>query len=494
MTAIGIDFGTTNSVIAYFAAGEVRLFIPNHSGGRPTIRSAIATGQNGQPTIGKAAFLKRGLSGVSLMDRFKLAIGRERASDLAAKSFLSTLIETFRAEGGAGDVSSVVLTVPDLWLRDEGQAAYRRLLDICGDLKLPVRKLLSEPVAAASYFAHVQNQRGVEFEGHALVYDHGGGTLDISLVNVSGTDVTTIDGLGIGTQDDGIGGMHFDQCMAQHFGVQDDLENWLDQFETYKVELSSDIEDGMSAYLASGQSDDFNTTVFSVLGVDVKASDLYHVFEDHFEPRIRDCLRTVTTRNAKRLNASPFKVVAVGGFSGFFPVQHLLEKEFDRTANPAMFDSGIPVSESSFAIAKGACLLSANLTNVFETCPVGVAVQVKDERGNPKRLPLLRRGAPLHTVSKPVFAEADILARYHGDLKTLPIYFQIEGSSGTDTLASDLPAAQILPAFIKTEAWRIGAYVTDDLVVNVVFQAVGRHGGHNQIALGELMEMAQRVQ
>ena len=501
MTAIGIDFGTTNSVVSYFENDEPRLFTTR---GRAEIRSAIAWSRNSEkPLIGRAAFLKRGLTGISLTDRFKLAIGREEASNLAAKSFLKTLLDTFVRERAVRDVSSVVLTVPDVWVRNEGQIPYRKLVEICGDLGIPLRKVLSEPVAAASYFAYLQSKSGRPFEGHALIYDHGGGTLDLSLVHVAGKEISTIDGIGIADKSGGIGGLHYDQAVADHCSartaaereiIESDRSRWLDDFESSKIECADEVEDAVASYLRSGKSADFDEVVFEVSGVPVSASDLSRVFEARFSDRIESSLDEIMARHESSIdfrNPESFRIVPVGGFSSFCLIQWLLEKKFDRKELAGLFDNGIPPDEAPFAISKGACVYSAEETSVFETCPVGISVRVIDGLGRKERLPILQRGTGLNVVREPAFAKTEILAGNRAELRTVPISFTISGSSGTVEFNTALPGADILPEFMTAHGWRVGARVDDDLVAHVVFETNDRNRIRRSVALGEIVSMAQ---
>jgi molecular chaperone DnaK len=96
-------------------------------------------------------------------------------------------------------IQKIVITVPEIWVREGRHAARESLKKIGTDLlQLPV-KLLSEPVAAAAYFVHqFKTQEGRYFNGHLLVCDYGGGTLDLSRSSIHNDDIKVLEGTGKG--------------------------------------------------------------------------------------------------------------------------------------------------------------------------------------------------------------------------------------------------------------------------------------------------------
>lgn len=506
MVAIGVDFGTTNSIISYYESGQPLVYMPTSAQGTPQVRSAILLEEQhpSRSAIGLAAFLRRGKRGVRLFDRFKMMIGTADEAEVAAKAFLNGLLDGFKADHGVADIESVVITVPDQWLRSDGQVSYRALLKICQELKLPVRKILSEPVAAASFVSFVLKERGTPFDGHALVYDHGGGTLDLSLVKITGTDITTIDGAGIAPSQGavGVGGLEFDRVVFAHLREtypdmdtmsEAEVMSWMDEFERCKITLAVDIVDAISGYEDASDKSRFDDPIFEVMGHPVRPSDLVAVFEGQFAPRITAALDDFHVRHKEKIGQqSASKIITVGGFSNFYLVRKLVERVLARTGpQDSRFDTGLGKNDISFAIAKGACLFSANETQLFESCPLDVSVWLFDKAGNRTLEPMLKRGTPLAEIGKPVFAPVRIVAPNRTELGETKIELVFGSGLARNEITTRFSVAEALPNLQVTAAWQMGAYVGEDLVVHIVFETDDRNRTRKDLVIGQILEISR---
>ena len=211
MAIIGIDLGTTNSLAAVWRNGRSEL-IPNASGEYLT-PSVVSVDEDGSILVGAAA--KERL--ISHPERaaagFKRNMGTSRRYELGGKTFTAEDLSAFvlrrlreDAEAYLGEVvEEAVISVPAYFA--EAQRAATKRAGALADLT--VERLVNEPSAAA-----VAGHIG---EGDAdklcLVFDFGGGTLDVSLVerfdNVA--SVTAVSG------DNHLGGRDFDDCIARGF-------------------------------------------------------------------------------------------------------------------------------------------------------------------------------------------------------------------------------------------------------------------------------------
>ena len=205
---LGIDLGTTFSVAAVLEAG-VPVVVPNREGRRRT-PSVIAFGPVGQVLIGAAARRQASLDLSRTFPAIKRRLGsRELLSTgqhrLTAEEITALLLAQLRedAERFLGEpVDEAVLTVPAYFNENQRQAA-RNAGRLAG---LTIRRLLPEPVAAALAYGAVRRR-----EGRLLVFDLGGGTFDVSILEVTDGLVEVRATAGVAR----LGGEDFDERLAR---------------------------------------------------------------------------------------------------------------------------------------------------------------------------------------------------------------------------------------------------------------------------------------
>ena len=181
--AVGIDLGTTNSVVAVFEAGET-VVIPNSEGGRTT-PSVVAFSKAGEVLVGEVA--KR--QAITNPDRTFRSIKRHmgeawKSDDIDGKRYTPqeisarTLMKLKRdAEAYLGDtVTQAVITVP-AYFDDAQRTATKEAGQIAG---LEVLRIINEPTAAALAYGL---DKSAEDE-KVLVFDLGGGTFDVSVLEI----------------------------------------------------------------------------------------------------------------------------------------------------------------------------------------------------------------------------------------------------------------------------------------------------------------------
>ena len=181
--AVGIDLGTTNSVVAFLEAGEP-VVIPNSEGARTT-PSVVAFSKAGEVLVGEVA--KR--QAITNPDRTFRSIKREmgtswKSADIDGKRYTPqeisarTLMKLKRdAEAYCGDtVTQAVITVP-AYFDDAQRTATKEAGQIAG---LEVLRIINEPTAAALAYGL---DKGTEDET-VLVFDLGGGTFDVSVLEI----------------------------------------------------------------------------------------------------------------------------------------------------------------------------------------------------------------------------------------------------------------------------------------------------------------------
>ena len=217
--AVGIDLGTTNSVVAVLEGGEPTV-IANAEGGRTT-PSVVAFARNGEVLVGEIA--KR--QAVTNIDRtirsVKRHIGTDWSISLDNKKFTAQEISARilgklkrDAESYLGeDVTDAVITVP-AYFNDAQRQATKEAGEIAG---LNVLRIINEPTAAALAYGL---DKGKEDE-LILVFDLGGGTFDVSLLEVGKDDdgFSTIQ-VRATSGDNNLGGDDWDQRVVDHLLTQ----------------------------------------------------------------------------------------------------------------------------------------------------------------------------------------------------------------------------------------------------------------------------------
>src|SRR6185436_12370795 len=181
--AVGIDLGTTNSVVSVLEAGDP-VVIPNSEGSRTT-PSVVAFAKNGEVLMGEVAKRQAITNPDRTIRSVKRHMGTGWSVEIDGKQYTAqeisarTLMKLKRdAEAYLGDtVSQAVITVP-AYFDDAQRTATKEAGQIAG---LDVLRIINEPTAAALAY-------GLDKEGGAdhtiLVFDLGGGTFDVSLLEI----------------------------------------------------------------------------------------------------------------------------------------------------------------------------------------------------------------------------------------------------------------------------------------------------------------------
>ena len=208
---IGIDLGTTNSLVAYYTEDGPKI-IPNRLGKNLT-PSVISVDEEGQVYIGETAKERMLLHPESSAAVFKRSMGSEKIYELSGKKFLPEELSALGLRALKEDaecylkeeVTEAVISVP-AYFNDERRKATKRAGELAG---LKVERIISEPTAAAIAYGLYQNQENGKF----LVFDLGGGTFDVSILELfdSIIEVRAVAG------DNFLGGEDFTKVIEQIF-------------------------------------------------------------------------------------------------------------------------------------------------------------------------------------------------------------------------------------------------------------------------------------
>ena len=210
---IGIDLGTTNSCVAVMEGGEA-VVIPNAEGNRTT-PSVVAFSKDGERMVGQVA--KR--QAITNPDRTIASIKREMGSDYKVnvdgkgytpQEISAMVLQKLKADAEAylgQSVSEAVITVP-AYFTDAQRQATKDAGKIAG---LEVKRIINEPTAAALAY-------GVDKESDQkiMVYDLGGGTFDVSVLEVGDGVIEVLATAG----NNRLGGDDFDKCVMDWMAAE----------------------------------------------------------------------------------------------------------------------------------------------------------------------------------------------------------------------------------------------------------------------------------
>lgn len=206
---IGIDLGTTNSCAAVYEGGE-RVIIPNAQGGRTT-PSVVAFTKDGERLIGETAKRQAAVNPDRTISSIKRDMGTERRISIDGKQYspqeISAMIlrqlksdaETYLGE----PVTEAVITVP-AYFTDAQRQATKDAGTIAG---LHVQRIINEPTSAALAYGIDKEQAQ-----KILVYDLGGGTFDVSVLDINDGVIEVLATAG----NNRLGGDDFDKCVCEY--------------------------------------------------------------------------------------------------------------------------------------------------------------------------------------------------------------------------------------------------------------------------------------
>lgn len=217
MSIVGIDLGTTNSLVGIWKDGKCEL-IPN-SFGEYLTPSVVNVDEEGNIYVGKVAKEKLISDPAHTVASFKRVMGTSKQYELGGKRFYPQELSSFvlrklkeDAEAYLGEpIEEAIISVP-AYFNDKQRYATKQAGQLAG---LKVERLVNEPSAAALACSLEKNEAG-----SYLVFDFGGGTLDVSIVECFENIIEIIAVSG----DNHLGGNDFDMALADYFCEEHHLD------------------------------------------------------------------------------------------------------------------------------------------------------------------------------------------------------------------------------------------------------------------------------
>jgi len=435
----GIDLGTTNSEIAAFTRGQVRVLGP---GDTRMLPSCVGFTSAGELLVGEAARNQQALYPERTVRSIKRQMGSAEKVRVGGKDFLpqeiSALILRELAEWAARALGErpqrAVITVP-AYFSDAQRNATREAGALAG---LEVVRILNEPTAASLAYGYGDGSRHT-----VLIYDLGGGTFDVSVVTVEGdiTEVLASHG------NNRLGGDDFDDLLAERLAAEFEKQHGVDVRQGHpaaKARLWWAAEEAKKKLsfepYVKIREEALITKLFRPLHLEVEIS------REEYETMIRPLVETTLDSVSKALQDSGKKpgdldaILLVGGSTRTPLVSSLL---IEKTGLEPRQDV-----HPDLAVALGAGVMASRLAGqavervLVDVSPYSFGVSYLGERGGYPYphcyKPIIRRNTPLpltrteqYSTSHPYQTEVDIQV-YQGDdedaLKNILVGdFRIEG-------------------------------------------------------------------
>ena len=338
-TIIGIDLGTTNSVVAYIQDDGKWKVIPNPEG-RNTTSSVVAFKPNGEEVVGDAA-KRQMITNPDTVSSIKRKMGTTEKvhikalnKDLTPQEISAKVLQYMKkyAEDHLGkEVKKAVITVP-AYFNDAQRQATKDAGVIAG---LDVVRIINEPTAAALAYG-MENKK----EQKILVFDLGGGTFDVSILEIGDGTFEVISTAG----DNRLGGDDWDEIVMKWIAddvrkiysvdISNDkmaMQRLRDAAEKAKIELSASIETTiMLPFLSMTANGPVN---YEGKLSRAKFQEMTRQLLERCETPVRRALS-----DAKMTSNDIHEVLLVGGSTRMPAVvdliKRLLDKEPNRSINP----------------------------------------------------------------------------------------------------------------------------------------------------------------
>ena len=343
---VGIDLGTTNSAVSVVQAGDP-VVITNPEGGRLT-PSVVGISKTGERLVGLPAKRQAVLNPERTMASVKRRMGTRDVSTIDGKDYTpeqvsAMILEKLKRDAEAflgEEVTQAVITVP-AYFNDTQRTATKQAGEIAG---LEVLRIINEPTAAALAYGHQEQKK----EATVLVYDLGGGTFDVSILDVE-VDKSSEDRdfyeVKATTGDTQLGGDDFDERLVNYIAEEFKKEQGIDLrkdpqalqrlkegAEKAKCELSTTVQTQVSLPF-----------ITSVEGEGPKHLEMT-VTRAKFEELVKDLIEKTTVaieqalKDAKMTKEDIDEVILVGGSTRIPAVQELVKsltgKDPKRGINP----------------------------------------------------------------------------------------------------------------------------------------------------------------
>lgn len=449
---IGVDFGSTYSTISKFnsSTGNVEA-LTLYEGAPASIPSVVSISKKGVITCGAGAKEQVGKKTVRIFEAFKMLLNEPNQEMLhrrgyddvytprvITKHFLESTLQGVLHREGEESIENIVICVPEIWGKKldslnalDGRVILRDVLK--KEIDIPVKhiQVVTEPEAASAFIAYnYEKETRKNFNGHLLLIDYGGGTLDLTLTEVQsngdgGMEISYREGGGAGENHPdnrgsgaiGKAGIAFMQgVVLRALRDQGLLENddevdytspeFLDAVKDLESQMKSaeriqDIEDVFGEFgayhnirkILDEDPIDFISLEYDGEVVDVTYQHLFLAYQEIIEDVLSQEVGKINELVRGHIGEDPctpaagmhdnFKIAMVGGFCAFYLVKKQIAEIYNIDPNSTidLRVKNVSADKQEQAISLGAALLAANRVVLRKTARYSIGIHSRGSDG-----------------------------------------------------------------------------------------------------------------
>lgn len=430
MINLGIDFGSTYTLVSVYKHNTKVLETLALDQGTPCIPSVVSYDEYSKRyEYGRGAKSQTGRKGARIFRAFKMLLTEQEGSarleargfdsentpEKISSIFLEGLLKKVLADLGEDKIGNIVVGVPEIWNEDfktvDGRSIVRNIfkeMDFVENVQV-----VSEPAAASAFFAYnYQMNKGVDFHGNILLVDYGGGTLDITLTNVSACDsndgsnsveIKVLNRTGAGENEEGKIGKAsviymetvVEKAIKRHeafkdtevvydtkfYKAVDELEDELQN----RTELIKDIFEEYDQDMYELEDVMFTSLYYKGEDVDISYALLLEAYNetirDVLDSKLEEMITFMSANDIGWMNreCDDFKIALVGGFGNFYLVKKQIEDKFEISSIDLRVKDIIKNrSDCERAVSLGTALLSNGIIGIRNTAPYSIGVKSHD--------------------------------------------------------------------------------------------------------------------
>ncbi len=401
---IGIDLGTSNSAAAVMIGGKPTI-IPSAEGATvagKTVPSYVAMTKDGQVLVGEPARRQAAINPEGTVTAVKRSMGTKEKVKLFDKEYTPEQISSFilqkikkDTEAFLGEkVEKAVITVP-AYFNDDQRQATKNAGEIAG---LEVVRLVNEPTAAAFAYGIDRSEKELKI----LVFDFGGGTLDVTIMDFGGGVFEVKSTAG----DTHLGGKDMDEALINYIVEEFKRENGIDlsndkmaiqrvreAAEKAKIELSSVLETQVNLPFITADASGPKHLVMNITRAKL---------ESLVEPIVKKCSGPMERAfsDAKLTPQQIDKIILVGGPTRMPIVQRFISDYTDKKP-----EGGIdPMECVAMGAAIQAGIIEGNVKNVVLVDVVPLSLGIETLGGIFTKM--IERNSPIPTTKTQIFTTA----------------------------------------------------------------------------------------
>ncbi|MBR5090097.1 MAG: Hsp70 family protein [Ruminiclostridium sp.] len=433
MINLGIDFGSTYTLASVYneATDNLEAVSPDQTANN--FPSIVAYSEKKDKfEFGEASKLRIGKPGYRIFKNFKMLIGekdkalcKERGYDDSfpaeriAGIFLKHIMEKAVSRCQSDGIDNLVICVPEIWNDNLRRVDSKNILrNICEETGLARSvTVVSEPAAASAYFAYdYQCSMKTDFNGNILMIDYGGGTLDLTLTNVSGhgsgVEIKVLERCGAGENEEkqiGKASVVYMESVVRRSIIAAGLEEEgfepddgfflaVFQFERFLTSEAERVTDTFIEFESTPEDlddEEFTEIEYKDDYVTVTFGTMLRVYNELIAPVLSSNLdhmcRYMTDKGYPFMSnaVDNFKIVLVGGFGNYYLVKKQIDERF-RISSKDKRSFTQDQGEREKAIAFGAALLANKRIRIRSTAPYSIGLLTRDVNGKVQYLYAIR--------------------------------------------------------------------------------------------------------